>query len=499
MLSLRNIWLIVGLMTAALIGIIWLQYGWLSWNIEYNRKRFDDNVQSALYRVSEKLQINDRVSSPLDSFLDEDMDLNVIKEMSMDLGASDKAFVDDIIDQLESEENSGLSTSYAYENKERLLGLLGTLQLFKTREITDRINLDDLDSWLKLELENRGIKGKYDYGVFSNTDQGFVIRNGHFVFPEKILPEAAMNVQLEMGELHNSDYSVDLFTRDRHPPGRLMIMFPDTFSHIWGDLWKSILMSIIFISLVLFCFVYVVRIILRQKQISEMKTDFINNMTHEFKTPIATISLATDSITSPMILSDEQKIKRFAGIIRQENKRMHSQVEKVLQMALIDKKNFELKLTQVNMHDIIYQIVGNVRLLVEQREGHVKTSLKAEDPYVEGDLTHLQNIVHNLLDNANKYSPEKPEIIVSTRNTNGGFEFTIKDNGIGLSKESRKHIFGKFFRVSTGNLHDVKGFGLGLSYVKAIVTAHKGDINVESELGKGSSFSVFIPHILQSK
>ena len=224
-----------------------------------------------------------------------------------------------------------------------------------------------------------------------------------------------------------------------------------------------------------------------------MKNDFINNMTHEFKTPIATISLAADSITSPMISSDSNKVKRFADIIKQENRRMHGQVEKVLQMAMIEKRDLNLNQSPVDLHEVIQQAVRNIALQVEQKEGEIVTQLNADEPIIEGDPTHISNIIYNLLDNANKYTPERPYIIVSTRNIPEGVEVVVKDNGIGISKEARKHIFEKFYRVHTGNLHDVKGFGLGLSYVKAMMTAHRGRIDVYSEPGKGSSFILVFP------
>lgn len=224
-----------------------------------------------------------------------------------------------------------------------------------------------------------------------------------------------------------------------------------------------------------------------------MKTDFINNMTHEFKTPIATISLAADSIASPKVITDEGKINRFVGIIRQENKRMLQQVEKVLQMALIDKKDFQLKISEVDMHELIRQAVDHLSLQVQQREGNIDVRLEADTAIIEGDHTHLSNVIHNLLDNANKYSSGSPEIMISTVNSNEGILVHVEDKGIGMTKEDQKHIFDKFYRVHTGNLHDVKGFGLGLSYVKAITSAHQGYIDVKSEPGKGSKFSIYLP------
>lgn len=172
---------------------------------------------------------------------------------------------------------------------------------------------------------------------------------------------------------------------------------------------------------------------------------------------------------------------------------MLQQVEKVLQMALIDKKDFQLKLTEVDVHELIRQAVDHLSLQVQRREGNILTQLEAEKPVIQGDQTHLSNVIHNLLDNANKYSPDPPDIVISTFNMNGGIQINVEDKGIGMSKEDQKHIFDKFFRVHTGNLHDVKGFGLGLSYVKAITSAHQGSVEVKSEPGKGSRFSIYLP------
>jgi two-component system phosphate regulon sensor histidine kinase PhoR len=286
---------------------------------------------------------------------------------------------------------------------------------------------------------------------------------------------------------------VDLFRQDNPSPGMLMIYFPTKSELVWSSVWQNLLASILFTGIILFCFAYTVQVIFKQKKLSEMKNDFINNMTHEFKTPIATISLAADSITNPIISGNAEKVRRFADIIKQENKRMNSQVEKVLQMALLDKNDFQIKLTRVNLHEIIERAVENFALQVEKKEGVVKTELQANEAVVEGDLTHVTNIIHNLMDNANKYSPEKPQITLHTRNVPNGVELVVEDNGIGMTREALKHIFDKFYRVHTGDVHDVKGFGLGLSYVKAVMNAHKGQIDVKSELGKGSKFILFFP------
>lgn len=224
-----------------------------------------------------------------------------------------------------------------------------------------------------------------------------------------------------------------------------------------------------------------------------MKTDFINNMTHEFKTPIATISLASDSILSPSILENKDKVTRFINIIKQENKRMLSQVEKVLQMAQIEKENVELKFNAVNLHETIEDAVINAELKIQAKGGTIQTVLMSQNPIIEADQIHISSIINNLLDNAEKYTPEHPEIVITTRDVKGGIEFDVSDNGIGMTKDALKLIFEKFYRVHTGNVHDVKGFGLGLSYVKAMVDAHHGKIFVKSEPGKGSIFTIYLP------
>jgi two-component system phosphate regulon sensor histidine kinase PhoR len=272
-----------------------------------------------------------------------------------------------------------------------------------------------------------------------------------------------------------------------------MVFFPNSQVFLWSQVWLNIIGSVIFMLIIMFCFGYTIIVIFEQKKLSEMKTDFINNMTHEFKTPIATISLAADSITSPIIAGKVEKVQRFANIIKQENARMNSQVEKVLQMALLDKKDFNLKLTAVNVHEVILQALENINLQVEKREGKTAVNFKATKFIVEADLIHISNIVNNLLDNANKYSPTSPEITVHTRNIANGVEISVQDKGIGMTKEARKQIFDKFYRVPTGNVHNVKGFGLGLSYVLAVVLKHHGTISVNSEVGKGSTFRVHLP------
>ena len=357
--------------------------------------------------------------------------------------------------------------------------------------LINRLKPSKIDAYLKQELKDRGINLNYDYGVFDNAKKEFVILNGNFTVQ---VGEGGMTSHNTTSPgLYTTIYNVALFPTETGSPGSLNIFFPEKTRWLWASAWPLLTSSLLFMAIIILSFSYTIYVIFRQKKLSRMKTDFINNMTHEFKTPIATISLAADSITTPMVIDNSSKVERFAGIIKQENKRMLNQVEKVLQMALIDKDEFKLQLTTVDIHEIIRRAAEHMKLQLEQRGGTLTTDLTAETYEISGDQTHISNMIHNLLDNANKYTPENPNISIHTKNESSGISITVTDNGIGLSKEAKKHVFDRFYRVTTGNIHDVKGFGLGLSYVKAMMMAHNGTVDVRSELGKGSSFILFFP------
>jgi len=224
-----------------------------------------------------------------------------------------------------------------------------------------------------------------------------------------------------------------------------------------------------------------------------MKSDFVNNMTHEFKTPISTISLASEMLLKPQVYSSGEKTKRYANIIYDENLRLKNQVEQVLKIAVLDKGEVKIKRKMVDVHKILENIVKSFKLIMVERKGKIRTSFKATEHMLLADRLHFTNIINNLVDNANKYSPENPEILISTKNVKGGIMICVKDNGIGISSENQKHIFKKLYRVPTGNIHNVKGFGLGLYYVKTMVEAHGGTIDLVSTLDKGSQFDIYIP------
>lgn len=247
------------------------------------------------------------------------------------------------------------------------------------------------------------------------------------------------------------------------------------------------------IIILMFSFYYFIATIVRQKKLSTIKNDFISNMTHEFKTPISTISLASEMLGDDSVVKTPEKQARFLKMIKDENKRLSVLVESILQTAILDKGEFKLKLNELDLHEIINTAINNTHLLIDQRGGKITTMLNATKTKFQADRVHLTNIVFNLIDNAVKYSKDCPEISLSTENTEAGINIYIKDNGIGISKENQRKIFDKFYRVPTGNVHNVKGFGLGLSYVQAVVQKHGGEISVQSELGKGSTFKVYLP------
>lgn len=453
-------------MSVALLGIGLVQIVWIKWQYEHSEHLFDDKVVLALSDVEKKLYGL------------------VEKELQKARMAAENPLFRKSLEK----HNRFLSPS---QRKLSLSLKKNDYRYLDPVEKLTGIDIEKLDKVLKQAIADQDVDLKYDYGVFSNEMDNFFIVNGNYV---AIIDadDQYSSAEANMG-LQRSEYKIDLFEEGDIYPGYLKLFFPKKNNWLWSEIVPSMVTSLIFTGLVLFCFVYTMWIIFRQKEVSEMKTDFINNMTHEFKTPIATISLATDSILTERVINDKDKLRKFAGIIKQENVRMLNQVEKVLQMAKIDKREFDLKISQVDMHHIILQAAHHNNLKVSKRGGKITTKLNAKNAFIDADATHLANVIHNLLDNANKYSKENPQIIIETRNIGDKFRVSVSDEGIGMNKEALKNIFHKFYRVHTGNLHDVKGFGLGLSYVKVIVDAHKGNIDVRSELGKGSTFILTFP------
>ncbi|MFM8433213.1 MAG: sensor histidine kinase [Bacteroidota bacterium] len=346
-------------------------------------------------------------------------------------------------------------------------------------DVRIRLKNARLDSLIGIELKNKGVYRDFDYGVWNEPTSSLLLSN-------KKLPDP----RLKSSTFRTMLFPNDLVSRSDY----LILHFPGTVVYLLEKMSLLLVASALLTFIVVFGFGFTISSLLKQKKLSDIKSDFINNMTHEFKTPIATISLAVDSLRSPKVASDPEKADYFMRIIREENKRMNSQVERVLQMAQIDQGELKLKQEKVDMHDLIENAIRQISIQVENRHGVISSSLEAEDPTLTGDPVHLSNLIFNLLDNANKYSIEKPDINVITRSDRYGIFLAVKDKGIGMNKETQKKIFEPFYRVPTGNVHDIKGFGLGLSYVKAIIDGHQGHIRVESEPGAGSTFECFLPH-----
>ncbi len=273
----------------------------------------------------------------------------------------------------------------------------------------------------------------------------------------------------------------------------LVIVVPHQSSIVLKEIRLFIWGAVLFTLIISTAFFVTIRTLLRQKKLSEIKSDFINNMTHEFKTPLATISLAVDALKNEKVIADKDKSNYFTGVIKEENKRMNKQVETILQAALLDKQEVQLNLKKLPAHEMIRTALNNIALPVGEKGGELIANLDAPKDIIMADEVHFTNFVNNLLDNALKYSKENPRIVLSTSVVGNNFRIKIDDNGIGMNKETLNRIFEKFYRAHTGNVHNVKGFGLGLSYVKTMVQAHKGTIKAESILGKGSSFIITVP------
>ncbi|WEK37720.1 MAG: HAMP domain-containing sensor histidine kinase [Candidatus Pseudobacter hemicellulosilyticus] len=277
------------------------------------------------------------------------------------------------------------------------------------------------------------------------------------------------------------------------PEEVMMVVVPDARELALKDMRWMIIGAIFFTLMIISTFYVTVSALLRQKKMSEIKNDFINNMTHEFKTPLATISLAVDALRNDKVIQDRQKMDYFSGIIKEENKRMNKHVETILQAAVMDRQELQLNMQPLHVHDLVHEILDNYILQLQDKGGETELNLNAFDDRIEADPVHFRNLISNLIDNAVKYSKDNLLIRITTHSSNKSLLIRIEDNGIGMNKETVRRIFEKFYRAHTGNIHNVKGFGLGLSYVKTIVDAHHGKIKVESVVGKGSAFTLEFP------
>ncbi len=504
-------WLI-GLMTLSLIGITGIQAYWLNNSYHLEEEKFDQKVSEALQGVSTRLERLETIS-----FIEQNFNLNSLfsssysdfkgrrvrsKDSVFSLGNKGEGYQvavqisDDSTVFLDNETPpSGAIQTWVKENefpvidqKKRVLEVklqrmdavfskMMQSSFFRNGGLKNRLTKEELDSLLDYELLTRGIKIDYEYLVVENDRPVIGSRNANSV------------VEQPKEECHEAA----LFPDDFMARSSLLVHFPSKAKYLLGSMWLTLFTSLVLTLAIIYTFARTVSYSLQQKRISEIKTDFINNMTHEFKTPIATISLAIDALKNPKVINDPKRIEHYSAVIKQENNRMNMQVESVLRMALMDKKELELNFEEWPVSEILEACAAHIQLALENRNGKLDCKFNDGKTALMLDRNHFSNTIINILDNAIKYSNETPEIKIATEVTQNHLIVIISDKGVGMSKEEQKHIFNRFYRVSSGNIHDIKGHGLGLSYANGIVQAHGGRIEVESEKGQGSKFYLYFP------
>lgn len=466
--------LIIALVTLSTIGLMVIQVYWIRDAIKVKQAIFlrdlDQAMTSAIYEL-DKLRLEDRL----------------IKQRQI---YKQNQGIYDLYDSLNNLLSAGIASINTISEINYILN--------KTNKIVNRANWqlsinstdaepgsflvsnkDLIDSIITFQLREHNVKTVHEFGVFSPaTNSMLVQRTG--AYPEELLKEAYV-------------YDLAPISSLFAPSNKLLIYFPYEKGFIARQIWKLLAVSIFLFLVIIFSFSFSIHIINRQKKLSVMKNDFINNMTHEFKTPISTIALACEALKDEDLKRIKDVYNNYIGVINEENGRLKSMAEQILQTAVIDKGQLKLKKSIVDAHDIILNALSSKRMLVEKKGGSVELQLKATNSQLKADTVHLTNVVINLIDNATKYNLNKPHIIINTITKDNDLLIRFQDNGIGISKSNQKKIFEKLYRVPTGNVHNFKGFGLGLSYVKAILDLHKGGIKVDSELGNGSTFTVSLP------
>ncbi|MCX6271244.1 MAG: HAMP domain-containing sensor histidine kinase [Bacteroidetes bacterium] len=334
-----------------------------------------------------------------------------------------------------------------------------------------------LDSIIQDEFSHMMVNKDYVYGIYSKNQGQLIFASSSSYHKELV----ASPLFISLTCVYNKEsYVLGIYIIDRQ-------------SLIMQSMSLWLVFSVLFLIVVIIGFFSTIYTLSKQKKLSEMKADFVNNMTHEFKTPISTISLAGEMLMKPPVSESSEKTQRYGSIIVNEINRLKKQVEQVLQIAVLDKGEFTLKKSEMDVHRVLEGILRSFAIVVRKKEGFIISKFDAEKTVIYADKDHFTNIIFNILDNAQKYSIDPPVITISTRNMNGGIEISIEDKGIGISQEAQKHIFKKLYRVPTGNIHNVKGFGLGLYYARTMVEAHLGNITLHSELRKGTRFDLFFP------
>lgn len=507
-----TIWILGIVMGLSFLGLLYLQVSYIEEMIKMRKEQFDTSVRNSLYQVSKDVEyaetdrwlrediteaerkaftssssIQDgeliqkqtfRVQTPDGKILsDFEMKVMVNKPSELPKMMISKRHGGNTIPKTSKSLLDAVKNRYMYQRV--LLDEVALQMVYRAsdKSIGERVKFKDLDNYLKSALLNNGIELKYHFSVID--------RNGQEVYRCSDYEEKGVE----------DAYTQPLFPND--PPAKMSIVkvhFPGKHDYIFSSV-SFMLPSLIFTVVLLVTFIFTIYSIFRQKKLTEMKNDFINNMTHEFKTPISTISLAAQMLKDPAVAKSPQMFQHISGVINDETKRLRFQVEKVLQMSMFDRQKATLKMKEVDVNEMISSVIHTFTLKVEKYNGTIESDLKAADSIVLADEMHLTNVIFNLMDNAVKY--KKPDedlrLKVSTWNDSGKLMIAVEDNGIGIKKENLKKVFEKFYRVHTGNLHDVKGFGLGLAYVKKIITDHKGTIRAESELNVGTKFIIVLP------
>ncbi|MHB8260269.1 MAG: sensor histidine kinase [Bacteroidia bacterium] len=513
----QNLTLITFIVSIALIGLVGIQLFWIKNAIQLKKDEFRRDVHEALDNVVDKLEkltnaakikkkiklykhgIAQRTRS---NQTDKDkIKVKILEEFSIDSNGIitssikehqyDGDSINNIIDfPVEFADSASdyekLKTELVEKRAEMFSDLfdeLVNINIYK--EYKPSVDTLTLDSLLRSELHQKGIYADYTSCI-------------HPTLKEDSLNLTSL-IQYRKHGFVNIDPDKHIFRINLSPnnvfvaPLFLTIQFPSEQNYLLRTMWLTLSISATIILSLVLAFFYTINTIRKQKKYTEIKNDFISNMTHEFKTPISTIALAGEILSDATIIKTPEKLEHFTKMIREENKRLGVLVESILQTAILDKGDFKLHRSEFDLHELIQSAVEKIYLQVEQKHGKLQANLSAKKSTLWADKVHITNIVLNLLDNALKYSKEIPDIIINTENISDGILLFIQDNGIGISKEDAKKIFDQFYRVSTGNVHNIKGFGLGLSYVRAIVIKHGGQISVDSELNKGSTFKIYIP------
>ncbi len=524
-MSRKLLWLLSIAMGAVMIGLIMVQAYWINNALFIKEQQFNQLVSRSMNDISREIERQEAAFRLMDEFnpffwpgriLDKNFDFRINGSANHQIDTKNKKINSDKELQLFKESDNETYTVH-FLNDTLIVIYHDSISQPDTFHISQLTGLDqeliDFNALKKYFNSRRGffdniiskmmspylpVEKRIDTTILKSLlDREFTHREINLDFEYSIVNENNEVVIYSKG--YNPDKDSEIFSARLFPedifslPNYLLVYFPGQKSYVWRSLGFMGISSISLTLIIIFLFFITLFIIFKQKRLSEIKTDFVNNMTHELKTPISTISLASQMLNDNSIPAEVKDGLHISSIIDTESKRLSFQVEKVLQMAIFDKGKIQLKLKKLDMHELIRSVGSSFDIQISKAGGSLEYELNATKHIAKVDEVHFTNVLSNLLDNAVKYSREVPEIKVITKNEKEYLVIAVEDKGIAISKEDQKHIFDKFYRVSTGNVHNIKGFGLGLSYVKKIVEIHNGIIKVKSELNKGSRFEVFIP------